>query len=400
MSIVTTTTSRPLKLLAVVEAATVTGPVKNLLDFCVRARSFEASPRIETSLVTYQRGGDEGPNAFIAAARKAGLEVDVIHERRRFDFRVAGLLTDVIERRAPDIVQTHSVKSHFLMRLSGVWRNRPWLAFHHGYTATDLKMRAYNQLDPWSLRRADRLVTVSQAFARQLAGAGVKAERIAVVHNSIDPAYAANVSDNDVSALKSRLRIAPGERVVLAVGRLSREKGHTDLVNALKLLVGRAPEVPAKLVIVGDGPERQRIEQTAAAIGIGEKVIFAGQAGDVRPYFAIADVFALPSHSEGSPNVLLEAMAAGVPVVATKVGGVPEIVAHGESALLVNPRDPQAMADAVGLALGDEDYSNRLTAAARERVMKHHSPEVRFLALLEVYANLVGAAAPSRTHVA
>ena len=394
------TGGRTIRLLAVVEAATVTGPVKNLLDFATRARNLAASPRIETTIATFRRTAATDSSRFVAAAEQAGVEVEIIPERFRFDPRVIALLRDVVTRREPQIVQTHSVKSHFLMRLSGVWRQRPWAAFHHGYTSTDLKMRAYNQLDRWSLRRAARVVTVSQVFAGQLTRRGVEPERISVLHNSIDPGYAAAVSERDVSELRARLGITDRDKVILSVGRLSREKGHTDLVKALKYLVDQPSQVNAKLVIVGDGPERPRIERTAAALGIQDRIILAGHAGDARPYFALADVFALPSHSEGSPNVLLEAMAAGVPVVATNVGGVPEIVTHNVSALLVRPHDPQSIAASIGLALADLELARGLTARARDQVITRHSPENRLLSLVKLYAGLVGGAVASTAQVA
>lgn len=400
MSIAVMTGGRTIRLLAVVEAATVTGPVKNLLDFATRARNLAASPRIETTIATFRRTAATDSSRFVAAAEQAGVEVEIIPERFRFDPRVIALLRDVVTRREPQIVQTHSVKSHFLMRLSGVWRQRPWAAFHHGYTSTDLKMRAYNQLDRWSLRRAARVVTVSQVFAGQLTRRGVEPERISVLHNSIDPGYAAAVSERDVSELRARLGITDRDKVILSVGRLSREKGHTDLVKALKYLVDQPSQVNAKLVIVGDGPERPRIERTAAALGIQDRIILAGRAGDARPYFALADVFALPSHSEGSPNVLLEAMAAGVPVVATNVGGVPEIVTHNVSALLVRPHDPQSIAASIGLALADLELARGLTARARDQVITRHSPENRLLSLVKLYAGLVGGAVASTAQVA
>ena len=136
--------TQTVKLLAVIEATTVTGPAKNLLAFCRRAAAAEplaeGLPRVEATLVTFERAGADGvaPNAFVAAARDAGLEVEVLRERFRFDTRVVGQLRRVVERRAPDVLQTHMVKSHFFARLSGLGRRLPWVAYHHGYTTTDL----------------------------------------------------------------------------------------------------------------------------------------------------------------------------------------------------------------------------------------------------------------------
>jgi glycosyltransferase involved in cell wall biosynthesis len=393
-----TTATPVIKLLSVIEAGSVTGPVKNLIEFCRRARDLSREltglPSIETTLVTFERGrksaGRTG-HAFLAAARDAGIDVEVIAERFRFDPRVVAGLRDLFDRLAPDIVQTHNVKSHFLMRLSGLCRERPWIAFHHGYTATDLKMRAYNQLDRWSLGAAARVVTVSRAFARDLARAGVSPERIRVLHNSIALDGAAVAGEENARSLRSRLGVEDGERVVVAAGRLSREKGHADLIAALDHLRRLRPSLKVRLVIVGDGPERRPVAEAARALGLLDRVVFAGQVEDVRPYYAIADLLSLPSHSEGSPNVLLEAMAARLPVVATRVGGVPEIVTHGESALLVAPHDPRAMAEAIAAIFADAGLAERLAASARASVAARHSPEARLRSLAEIYRELAPA---------
>src|SRR5204863_4056449 len=135
------------------------------------------------------------------------------------------------------------------------------------------------------------------------------------------------------------------------------------------------PDLRCKLVIVGDGPERDRLESAAARSGVSQRIIFAGQVADVQTFYAIANVFVLPSHTEGSPNVLLEAMAANVPIVATAVGGVPEIVENEESALLVPASDPAALLAAIARLLADAELGQRLTKNAAKLVVENHSPE-------------------------
>ncbi|MFN2454917.1 MAG: glycosyltransferase [Pyrinomonadaceae bacterium] len=396
-----------IKLVAVMEASTVTGPAKNLIEFCRRARvpdqKFPGLPIVETSIVTFHRGAgafapgesvwrcdahaampSEAPNKFVAAVCEAGIEVEVIAERFRFDRRVIAVLRKILARRAPDIVQTHNLKSHFLMKVSGLWREYPWIAFHHGYTTTDLRMRAYNQLDRWSLPSAGRVVTVCHAFARQLAQTGVPLERISVQHNSISAGQPISTED-EVSALRLQLGVEDNVQLLLAVGRLSQEKGHVELIYALDYLRRIDSGIDFKLIIVGDGPERPRVERMIASLGLAEQVIFAGHTNNVRPYYALADLFVLPSHSEGSPNVLLEAMAAGIPIAATTVGGVPEIVEDGESALLVTPRDPQALATAINRLLTDAELACKLTAKASERVATRYSRDAHIRSLLEIY---------------
>jgi len=394
-----------LRMVAVTEANTVTGAVKSLLDFCRASRDLSRTsphePRVETSIITFERArrGDSdssrasaagGPNKFVAAARGLGLEVDVIEERFRFDPRAVRGLRRAVERRAPDVVVTYHVKSHFLFRLSGIGRRRAWVAYHHGYTSTDRKMLAYNRLDRWSLPAADRVVTVCEAFARELEEKrGVAREKIFVQHNSITPGR--EVGEEEIKRLRARLRIAEGERVVLTIGRLSREKAQADLLRAFKLLTRNesAAGGRVRLVVVGDGPERSGLERLAYELGLDDRVVFAGQSGDVAPFYAAADVFALPSHSEGSPYVLLEAMAAGLPVVSTDAGGVPEIVSDEESALLVAVRDEAAMARALSRVLSDTKLAHALTSKASALAATRHAPETYARSLARLYRDVV-----------
>ncbi len=386
----------PIKILSLVEATTINAVAKNVLEFHRAARELNEQsddfPNIAACVVTFarDRGGSSSPNEFVAAARQLELEVLVVPERRRFDLSTLPALRNIAARQKPDLVVTHSVKSHFLLWRSRVWREYPWVAFHHGYTTTDLKMRAYNRFDRWSLPAADRLVTVCEAFARDLArSTGVALEKISVQHNPVRPK--AWVADDDVQALKSRLGIANDERIVLTVGRLSREKAQIDLLAAYKLLQDTNPGVASKLIIVGDGPERSRLEATVDAHGLAKRVIFTGQISDVQAFYAAADVFVLPSHSEGSPNVLLEAMAAGLPIVATAVGGVPEVVSHDESALLVPAKEPDALAAAIARVLTEQNLAARLTTNSAALVAERFTPERYVRALVEIYRRVIEA---------
>jgi glycosyltransferase involved in cell wall biosynthesis len=389
-----------MKIVSVVEATTMNAVAKIVLDFHRTAREIGDTsgdlPRIEGSLITFDRGSDhqQGANEFVKATQAAGIEIDLIPERRRFDLAVVSALKEIVRRRQPDLVITHSVKSHFLMWRSRLWKQYPWIAFHHGYTTTDRKMRIYNRFDRWSLPKADLVITVCNAFALELGSiARVAPERIRVRHNSIRPV--SQPVAEDVRALRERLGIVESEAVILSVGRLSKEKAHADLIKAFKQLCTTNPDLNCKLVIVGEGPEREPLESASAQSGLSQRIIFAGQVTDVRPFYAMSDVFVLPSLTEGSPNVLLEAMAAQVPIVATAVGGVPEIVENEESALLVPVNDPAALAAGIARLLADAELGRRLTRNAAEIVSKNHSPEEYVRSLIAIYDEVMSA---GKTH--
>lgn len=372
-----------LRLLAVIEATSITGPAKNLLEFTRGAAAYGVS----TTIATFTRGGPD--NQFTRTVREAadqtGVALETIPEQGPFDPATLRSLRALVARVRPDIVQTHAVKSHFLTRASGLPGQAHWIAFHHGYTWPTLKARAYNQLDRWSLRSARKVLTVSMPFRDQLIAVGVRPEKIEIIHNAIPAGWGAR-EPLEAAALRARTGIAPERKVILIVGRLSREKDHLTLLEAVHRL--RAVVSP-HLVIVGEGPERFRIEERVRRLGLGEFVTLTGHQSSAEPWYGVADVAVLSSLSEGSPNALLEAMAAGVPVVATAVGGVPEIVTNEESALLIRPGDAAGMSAAIGRVLTEPGLAERLKKRSHELIRERHEPEARTRRLVSIYRSLL-----------
>ncbi|MEO8078083.1 MAG: glycosyltransferase [Acidobacteriota bacterium] len=373
-----------LRVLALLEATHVTGIVRNVFEYARMARHGIGGVPVAVRIALIRRG-DEGrwrEDAVLETAAALQIPVEVIVERHRYDQQVVGRLRALIDHRSPHIIETHHVKSHCLLALSGAWRDHCWVGFHHGYTQTDLKVRAYNHVDRWSLRRAAHVVTTNQPFVHMLAAQGVARARISVLHNGVrEPA----IREGAIALTRRALGVSGAERVVLAVGRLSREKGHAYLIRAAALW-----RADACLVIVGEGPERRDLEQLARSLGLGRPVIFTGASGDVAPFYGLADVLVLPSLSEGSPNVLLEAMACGLPIVATTVGGVPEIAEHGVTAVLGPACKAAFLASGVDRLLSDRELAARLGAAARRLVLSRYTHERRAETLSRLYLAIAG----------
>jgi glycosyltransferase involved in cell wall biosynthesis len=382
-----------LRVVAVMEASTVTGPAKNLIEFFKAAsRPSEADlPVLDPLVVTFVRGaGLSDPNgvrnAFLRALDAAEIRSQVVQERFRFDPRSVAGLREAVRSHTPDVVQTHSVKSHFLARIAGLHRMFPWIGFHHGYTSTDLKMELYNRFDRWSLPHARRVITVCKPFADQMAARGVRLDRMSILHNFVR--LPGPIGQAEVERLRKSLGLPEEVPVVLCVGRFSREKGHADLIAAAAELRDLWPR-SYSLVLVGDGPERHNLEQRVRSLGLTQNVVFAGYVANVSTFYGLASVMALPSHSEGSPNVVLEAMAHGVPIAATAVGGVPEILQHDETGVLVPPHDSKAMATAIRALLADSPRAQQLAAAARRRVAEF-TPEAYRRSMLNLYLQVLG----------
>jgi glycosyltransferase involved in cell wall biosynthesis len=370
-----------------IESPFVSGPARILIEFGRRAAIPDSNlPVVDLAVATYWRGPGESPVA--EAARKAGLSVFTISERGRWDREAIPQLRKIVSDYRPDILESRNVKSHFLVRMMGLGKGRPWLAWNHGYTARDWLDRAYSQLDRWSLHGAFRVVTVCGPFAEKLESRGIDRSKITVLHNFVKPFVPSPPSEVE------RLREALGVRdkaVVLAVGRLSSEKGHAVLLQAVARLekIDGLPDF--RVVVVGDGPEEANLVQLIARLGIEQRVVLAGFQKDVNPYYSLGTSLALPSYSEGSPNVVLEAMAAGLPIAATAVGGVPEILQDRVTGLMVAPGDPQALADAIAQILRDPRFAAELARAARSRVDSGFTPEAYRRSLTQFYVDTLNA---------
>jgi glycosyltransferase involved in cell wall biosynthesis len=374
-----TAISRPIRILALVEATTVTGVVHSVLGFAAARRQSELAPFTLAILLVARRATLDAP--VVRAARDAGVPIFILPERMRFDPFAVRDLRWICARFQPDVIQSHAVKSHLLVWLAGLGRRQPWIAFHHGYTYTDWKTRAYNVVDRLTLRHAHHVVTVAEALRGDLQRCGIEETRLSVVHNSA-PALPPTVRETR-ARLRAKLRLSGDTWIIAAVGRLSLEKGHLDLIRAFAAVRARVPN--SHLVIAGEGPERARVERSIVRSGLQQHVTLLGDVQDVASVYHLADTVALPSTTEGCPSVLLEAMAAGVPVVATRVGGIPEIVADGRTALLVRPGAIDELAQAICRMLLDRPLAGRLAAEARLHLAAHHDPAQRAMKLLAIH---------------
>jgi glycosyltransferase involved in cell wall biosynthesis len=215
----------------------------------------------------------------------------------------------------------------------------------------------------------------------------VAVDRITVIRNAarID-AFAEPDSDARGELLRC-FPDAPGiATIVLGAGRLSPEKGFSVLIDAAASLVGL--DRSTGVVLFGDGPERAELEQRIASLGLRERFVVPGFRPDLDRLIGAADVVVLPSFTEGLPNVALEASAAGVPVVATSVGGTPEVITDGETGILVPPGEPAALATGIAELLRDPAMRGRMGAAGRQRMREHFTFEAQASAYSRLFATL------------
>jgi glycosyltransferase involved in cell wall biosynthesis len=334
--------------------------------------------------------GLEGPFDVVVAAhgdgplrdavRAAGARfVPLRHVRRPLHpvRDLFGLLELVVlmRRAAPDIVHANSSKAGVLGRLAAVAAGVPIRIFTvHGW-AFSASSGLVSVLYRWADRLMAPLTTLTICVAERERTSGLAArtciaERTVVIPNAVD-----------LDAVPPARRDG-GRPLIVAVGRLAEPKDALTLVRALAGVRGR----PFTALLVGDGPDRASLEAEVSRLGLQDAIALTGTRDDVPELLARADVFALSSRSEGAPLSILEAMAAGLPVVSSRVGGVPELVVDGETGLLVPPGDPAAMAAALGRLLADAGLRRRLGAAGRERAQRCFDVRRQRRAHLDCYA--------------
>ncbi|WP_448640853.1 glycosyltransferase family 4 protein [Geodermatophilus sp. URMC 63] len=248
------------------------------------------------------------------------------------------------------------------------------------------KRRAYHV----AVEPVDRLIAVSEALRRTYERIGVPPERFTTVLNGIAPV---RVRTQRPSA-REVLGLDPRQPVVMTVGRLTHMKGQCHLVDAVPDLVARFPDLA--VVVLGDGPLREALAKQASGLGVADVVRFAGHRPDARLLLAAADVFVLPSRHEGLPLVVLEAMEAGLPVVATRVIGSSEAVDDGVTGVLVPPARPAALGAAIGDLLADPGLRRRQGAAGRQRYLTCFGRERMAAETLAVYESALRPAGGGR----
>jgi glycosyltransferase involved in cell wall biosynthesis len=320
----------------------------------------------------------------VALLQAAGVEVLRL-ERRSPASNVAWTrLYALLVRESIDIVHAHMPRASVPGTIIGRLARVPVIVSHeHGWSFDGKPVRRF--LDRHVVGRgSDVLLAVSEWDRRNIAAVEhVPLERVRVLPNGIAPALP---SGRD---LRAELGLPAATRLIGAVGMLRPEKGYRDLIDAVSLL--RRDAVPVRCAIAGDGPEEQSLKDQIARLGLSDDVLLLGRRNDVADVIGVLDVAVLCSKHEGSPLAVIEYMAGGAPIVATAVGGIPELVHDGVHALLVEPGDPPALAAAIGRLLADRELAQRLGAAARERQRAEYELDVVVRALealyLELYSN-------------
>jgi len=331
-------------------------------------------------------GGEGWLDQELAAG---GVGVEHFRITRGLSPRLARELAAAIRRHGIDLIHSHE----FTMAFYGAWAARragiPHVITMHGgrYYAGRWRRRV-------ALRAAVALSGGAVAVSRRLAGQlrrdlWVSARRVTTIANGIRYTPAA------ASTLRAELTLSPEDRLIVAVGNLYPVKGHRYLLEAIALLTPQRPHL--HLAIAGRGELAAALEQRAQALGLGARLHLLGLRSDVANVLAGADIFALPSLSEGLPLALLEAMHAGRPIVASNVGDIPVALASGAAGVLVEPGNPARLADAIHRLLTSDLEAQRLGKSAQARAAAEYSLPRMVAGYAELYARRLAGRVATRS---
>jgi glycosyltransferase involved in cell wall biosynthesis len=328
--------------------------------------------------------GDPGFDQLRAKARLWQAPLLAVPDRGPWDWRVVGEMLRICRREKVRIWHGHDYKSNALgLLLRRFWPMR-LVTTVHGWVKHTRRTPLYYWIDRFCLPRYERVVCVSQDLVEQCLASGVRAERCVPIENGIDLNEFSR--RQPIEEAKQKLGLPVNRLVVGAVGRLSAEKGFDLLIRAVGRLLHSGLDL--ELLIVGEGEERPRLQGLIDELGLGGHVRLLGYQAEVRDLFEAMDVFALSSLREALPNVVLEAMALEVPVVATRVAGVPQVI-DGTNGLLVTPGSVDELAGGLLCLLRDCDARQRFRSAARQTVCRRFSFDVRMRKIQGIYDSLL-----------
>jgi glycosyltransferase involved in cell wall biosynthesis len=355
------------------------GPEKTILN----SPRFLAGTRWREMALYLHAPGDAGIEELRARAAELECPFFALPESLPIDVRVLRQIAELCARENVRIWHGHDYKSNLYGLLLRPLCNFRLVTTVHGWVQKTDKTPLYWAVDRWSLKRYERVVAVSQDLYETCAALGVPPERLSLIENGID--VDAWKRRGPPSASPLRAGVPRGRLVVGAVGRLSDEKGFDLLIEAVVGAVARGADL--ELWIAGEGPEKAKLESLAARTGGRVRVL--GFRSDVRELMEAFDVFALSSLREGLPNVVLEAMACEVPLLATRCGGVEAVVRDEIDALLVPISSSKALEDHLVRLASDAPLRSRLARAGRERVERTFSFARRMERFADLYTNLL-----------
>lgn len=323
-------------------------------------------------------------NDFSKSAKKLNCDPIMLHDSMCWFFLNLIKIYKTILHNDIQIICTHDYKSNFYGLLGGKLLRMPIISVFHGRTGADLKVRFYERLDDAILRYFDAIICVSELSAKKLS-ITKNNSRVFVISNAVDIEEIEDLCSSNNGELDIHKK--DNEKLAVYAGRLSKEKGLFYFTGAAKILLSNRKDI--KFVILGDGSERKKLQKIIKDNQLSEFVHLLGFRNNIYRYFKSMDFLVLPSITEGMPLVILEAFALGKPVIATNVGGIPEVVLNGFNGILVNPKDVRALAQSIESLIVNPERASEMGQNGYAFVKENHTFETQTQKYLSVYKEVL-----------
>ncbi len=373
------TNGRPVKVLRVIARLNMGGPALHVAYLT----SGLAERGYDTTLVAGTLARGEDSMAFVAEG--LGVRVEHLPELSREisplrDARAVVRLARIIRSERPQILHTHTAKAGAVGRLAALLAGdaRPPIIVHtfHGHVLRGyfdpVRTYGFRLLERWLALKTTKLIAVSPQVRDDLVAFGVApAEKFAVIRLGIELEQRVATDENARRETRRVFGVPEDAFVVGWIGRMTAVKNTDDVLLALRALHDRG--VDGYLLMVGDGPDRDRVERRAHELALTRRCLFLGYQEEVARFYAVLDAMLLPSLNEGTPVSAIEALAAGRPVVATRVGGVPDVVDDTEDGFLVEPGAPDALADRLERLAREPELRAQMGERGRSRVIDRYA---------------------------
>ena len=303
-------------------------------------------------------------------------------------FRCFKFLVSILMKHKYDIIHSNGYFADILGVPAAKIFSIPHVSTCHGYIATDRSLAIYNALDRFFLRFSTKIIAVSDTIKIALINSGVKESRIEVIKNAVSTDIDSVLFAKNRQEIRHLLGIDDNDFVVGYSGRLSEEKGVRYLIEACKVLSKSG--VNLKVLIIGDGPQKLELQQLVEESDLSDEIIFAGFQKEIESWLPALDLFVLPSLTEGTPMALLEAMAFGISVVASSVGGVPQVINSGENGLLVSPAKIDEIVNAILVLINNKELCNTFSDAGKHTINEKFNIKDWVNKIESVYLDVIG----------
>jgi glycosyltransferase involved in cell wall biosynthesis len=321
---------------------------------------------------------------FLRIIAKDNISTYLFNVKNAYDPKAIQIIRSYIKEKNIHILCTHDYRTHLIGFLATRSSGTKWVAFSHGWTKENWKVRLYHRIDKIILRFADCVVAVSHSQKQKLKRVLIPGRKISVVHNAVEPDCFSKVEKVN---LHLKFGFTANSIICVSAGRFSHEKGQIYLVKAAIKAIEKNDFL--RFILFGDGPDLEKIKDRISGLGYQDKILCPGFEKNLLSFVKGADILINPSLSEGLPIIVLEAIALGIPIVATAVGGVPEVIQDGVNGYLVLPKDVCSLAEKILSLSSDRTRAKEFADKGLQTIMNSFTFTQQNLKLTQLYRQLL-----------